>query len=87
MATKDISDLQVLRAYVKSRKDSLPENRPVNWPYDILMQETGQPEKVCLSAMSRACKRGLVDYGVSLRSGFLTPEGRELLEEAGPCGS
>lgn len=74
MATKDISDLLVCKAYRKG------EGLSNGYVDEILMAETGEVQKVCLSAMSRACGRGLVDYGISLRSGFLTKEGRELLE-------
>ncbi len=36
---------------------------------------TGQPYKVCLRAAERACKRGLLEYGVSLRTGWLSGDG------------
>lgn len=78
MARKDISDLQVVLAYRKSKlaRTSLS----MMYPYDFLMEETGQSFKVCYRAMERADKRGLIDYGVSLRTGWLTEKGLELLE-------
>lgn len=81
MATKDISDLQVVRAYEKARRSVEIDGSVMLWPEGILMDETGQPLKVCFSAMSRACNRQLIDYGISLRSGFLTPEGQKLLDD------
>lgn len=74
MATKDITDKQVCEAYVESKAS------PALWPYEILERITNQPEKVCCRAMERARRRGFIDYGVSLRSGWLTEKGRELIE-------
>ena len=73
MATKDISDIQVLQAYKKAK---LADDK---WPYDFLMEETGQPLKVCFRAMERCCGRGYVDYGTSLRSGWITEKGLKLI--------
>lgn len=74
MATKDISDKQVLLAVLKSR---LTDFTP--WPYEILAAETGECEKVCFRAMERADRRGLLDYGVSLRTAWLTDKGKALV--------
>ena len=51
------------------------------WPYETLAARTGQPEKVCYRAMERAERRGLIEYGVSLRTGWLTEAGKALLED------
>lgn len=51
------------------------------WPYEALAASTGQPEKVCYRAMERAERRGLIEYGVSLRTGWLTEAGKALLED------
>lgn len=81
MATKDISDIQVCRAY--ERYHAMIAQEPfrvvVRWPYEILMEETGECEKVCYNAMIRACGRGYIEYGVSLRAGWLTLKGRQLI--------
>lgn len=45
----------------------------------ILLEMTGAPEKVIYRAMERADERGLIDYGVTLRSGWLTDKGRSLI--------
>lgn len=87
MATKDITDRQVCEAYAKYRvaldlelalrRRGICVDCP--YPYDLLMQVTGQCFKVCYRAMERAANRGLVECGVSLRTGWLTPKGRALL--------
>lgn len=74
MARKDVTDIMVLEAY--NLRELKIDNR---WPYEILAEQTGQPEKVCWRAMERAEGRGLIDCGVSLRSGWITDKGRELL--------
>ena len=78
MATKDISDLQVLCAYQSAWERQLRGITP-DMPYDVLMETTGQPFKVCYRAMERAADRDLIGYGVSLRTGWITSKGKELL--------
>lgn len=46
---------------------------------DILVSISGQPEKVCFRAMERAADNGLIEYGVSLRSAWITDKGKDLL--------
>ncbi|MCJ2023577.1 hypothetical protein [Methylobacterium sp. J-067] len=48
-------------------------------PVRILQEWTGQPLKVCYRCMERACDRGLIEYGVSLRCGWIDAKGYELL--------
>jgi hypothetical protein len=82
MATKDITDRQVVAAYeeaMKQRAASTGRDPFCPWPEDVLSVTTGQPYKVCYRAMERACDRGLVEYGVSLHAGWLTEKGKELL--------
>lgn len=70
----DITDKQVCEAYIESA-------RPLaQWPYNILERITGQPEKVCFSAMKKAERRGLIEGGASLRSCNLTDKGKALTE-------
>jgi len=88
MATKDITDLQVCQAYAKWRVlldleiELRKRGRIVRapYPYELLMQVTGECFKVCYRAMERAARRDLVEYGVSLRTGWLTDKGRALLD-------
>lgn len=76
MATKDVSDYQVLCAVEEATKNSHSE-----WSYDILERETGECTKVCYRALERAHRNGLIDYGVSLRTAWITEEGKKFLEE------
>lgn len=77
MARKDISDILVLKSYIEYKKNNF-----IKWPYQILMEWTGYPQKVCYAAMERAHKKGLIEYGSSLRTGWLTEKGKELLKSA-----
>lgn len=71
---KHISDEQVCRAVAHYHADCM---RP--WPYEALAVELGCHEKVAYRACQRACERDLVDYGISLRSGWLTDKGWALI--------
>jgi hypothetical protein len=79
MATKDITDRQVLAAYDESRRTRESGTKGWGWSEDLLAKTTGQPVKVCVCAMRRAEERGLIECGVSLHSGWITEKGRELL--------
>lgn len=72
---KDISTLDVLSAYERRKLRGEP------FVELILSEKTGAPIKVCFSAMEREADRGFVEYGVSLRTGWLTPEGVEELRK------
>lgn len=82
MAMKDIPDSLVLKAYSEYRNYP-PKEGDYTYPYDLLMQWTGQPFKVCYKCMERAESRGLVDCGVSLRTGWVTDKGKKLLNDRG----
>jgi hypothetical protein len=75
MPTRDITDQQVCEAV---REWSLAGSRFAD---EILAERTGQPLKVCVRAMERADRHGLLEWGVSLRSGWLTQRGHDLLQE------
>jgi hypothetical protein len=77
MSTKDITDKMVCEAYLESRDKWGGTN--FEYPQTILQRITGQCEKVCIRAMERAEKRGLIEYGVSLQTGWLTEKGKSLL--------
>lgn len=79
MATKDITDKQVCEAFRDRVMVSMEHE--CRFPYDILEERTGQAFKVCWRAMERAADRGLIEYGVSLRTGWLTERGRALLSD------
>lgn len=76
MARKDVPTSLVLKAYQECKK--LPYNV---FPYEILSEWTGQPEKVCYRAMERDELRGYIECGVSLRTGWLTDKGEEYLRK------
>jgi hypothetical protein len=95
MAVKDITDRQVCEAYSRYQARVREETKTPRlygigpghkskWAYDYLMEITGQPFKVCYRAMERADDRKYIDYGVSLRSGWLTEKGENLLKEPPP---
>lgn len=75
MSRKNISDKQVVLAV------SEYQQHRDRFPYEILCEQTGEPEKVCYRAMERACDNGYLDYGVSLRTSWLTEKGKQLLGE------
>lgn len=81
---KDITDLQVLQAYEEMWRQRRNEARTTKseYPEQILMRTTGQPEKVCYRAMERAFGRGLLDYGMWLRGAWITDKGKALLATA-----
>ncbi len=78
MATRHVEDWQVCLAY------SIYADDHSEWPTQILRRMTGQPEKVCYRATERAASRNLVEYGTSLRSGWLTEAGRDMLANVPP---
>ncbi len=71
MAMKDISDALVCKAFAEAKAAGI-------WPDELLARWTGQPEKVCYRAMERAEQHGMIEFGVSLRSGWLTEKGKSL---------
>ena len=83
MATKDITDVQVVQAVIDAKANGWPktsrEDDPGVWPYTLLMNRTGECFKVCFASMLRAEDRGYIECGVSLRTGWVTTEGYELL--------
>ena len=84
MATKDITDLQVVHAYEEMRRhiDAIRETkRQLRYVDEILARSTGQPLKVCQRAMERAYGHGLVEYGMWLRGGWLTDAGKSLFTQ------
>lgn len=78
MSTKDVTDRMVLEAYALKAKQ-FKESGDYQYPYETLMARTGECFKVCYRAMERASDRGLIEYGVSLRTGWLTEKGKALL--------
>ncbi len=65
---------QVLEAY--NNKHTIGKSVEV-----ILMDQSGLSEKECYSAMQKCCAKDYVEYGVSLRHGWLTQKGIDKLRE------
>lgn len=81
MSRKDVTDEMVCRAvhaYSTAMRESDYKARPP-FPYETLSQLTGEPEKVCYRALERAYEHGMIEYGVSLRTGWLTDKGLALI--------
>lgn len=76
VSRKDVTDIAVVLAC----RDAL--NTSVVFADELLAARTGQPRKVCERAMERAVRRGLIEYGVSLRTAWPTPKGMALLAES-----
>lgn len=51
------------------------------FPYEVLSEMTGAPKKVAYAACERAHDNDLIDYGVSLRTGWLTDKGKALIAD------
>ena len=75
MKRRDISDLDVVKAVAEYNED--PHHS--RFPYETLAEQFDCDEKLAYSACERACKNGLIEYGVSLRTGWLTKKGEKLL--------
>jgi hypothetical protein len=75
MRRRDITTKIVLEAAVRA---SL-ERRMMTWEY--IHEATGAPEKVIYAAMQREDDRGYLDWGVSLRTAWITKEGKAKLAE------
>lgn len=74
MARRDVSDELVVKAVGR-----YAAVRPFgDLPDRLLMEWTGQPAKVVERAMERALNHGLIEFGVSLRTAWLTPLGKQL---------
>lgn len=84
MSRKDVSDVDVVvacRDAKHSRAQGVVDGS-CGWADELLAERTGQPRKVCERAMERAVRRGLIEYGVSLRTAWPTPKGMALLAES-----
>lgn len=81
---KMITDVQVcmaVRMYRLGLDNRLPGSPAPAYPYTTLADNLDVPEKVAYSALVRAHRNGLIDYGTSLRIGWLTDKGVLLLQE------
>lgn len=73
MKRSDISDYEVCLAVEDFQKTM------GNFPYEVLARKFNCDEKLAYSACKRAEENGLIEYGVSLRTGWLTEKGKQVL--------
>lgn len=73
---------QIRVAVQVGSKPCFLDTSPV-WPEQILHAKTGIAVKKCFRALERASRKGLIEYGVSVSSGWLTRAGKELLDQEG----
>lgn len=81
MAMKDISDLLVVKAYLERKRIRELHPQANIYPYDLLRIWTNGCDKVCYRAMERAADRDYIEYGASLRTGWVTDKGLRLLND------
>lgn len=85
MKRSDISDFEVCKAVHQYRENmsKIPlfsfASKYVKFPYQVLAEKFNCDKKLAYSACERACDNDLIEYGVSLRTGWLTEKGKELL--------
>lgn len=81
----NITDQQVIAACFQFHQNhstvSILDMQERKAPWQMLMEQTGCPEKVVYSAMERAESRGLIESGVSLRTAWPTEKGMELIKQ------
>lgn len=81
MKRSDISDHLVCCVHAYWQTPPLPKAATTT---EMLVRITGAPERVCMAAQERALDRGLLDYGVSLRTGWPTDAGKALIADTDP---
>lgn len=80
----DIPDATALRAVLSYTRD---HHHDALWPYERDGMERW-PRKLALAKLQSLADRGLIECGVSLRSGWLTPAGLAAAQSLGvptPC--
>lgn len=81
---RHVSDLQVclaVRMYRVALDLREAGTSQPSYPYTIIADQVGVPEKVAYRAMERAYANDLLEYGTSLRTAWLTDKGVLLLQE------
>ena len=76
---KDIPTEAVLKACQQFHSKNSFLNRKAPWKF--LLEEFKAPVNVIYSAMERDFNKGYLEYGVSLRTSWLTKEGEQFLKE------
>ena len=76
MQVKDISTLEALQSIADWKATDLAAT-------ELLAQRTGAPIKVCYRKLEKMDVAGFTDFGVSLRTGWLTDKGKRFIADAG----
>ena len=76
MQRKDINNIEVCQAVQEYQHDRGKSS------CEILAEKFSCDEKLAYSVCERAEDDGLIDYGVSLRTGWLTEKGEQLLNSS-----
>lgn len=74
---KEYPRLLELAAY-----DQLTDGNIV-WPYHAIMKISGQSEDVCLELCEQAEAKGLIEYGTTIKGGWLTEQGEKIFQTSG----
>lgn len=74
---KDITTEQVLWA---CEYRDLNKHKEILFLTDLLCEATGAPEKVVVRALERENRNGMIEYGVSLRTAWMTDKGKEYMD-------
>ncbi len=75
---KRITDKMAVMAQWEWR-ERMTKGRNTKPAKEMLWEATGRPRSDCLKALQRAADRGYLDYGVSLRTAWLTDAGLKLI--------
>lgn len=77
MKRSDISTLTVLSAALNAHR--IKGSGKMTWEY--ILEETGAPLKIIYAAMDREDRAGYLEWGVSLRTAWLSEKGKDKLLE------
>ncbi len=75
MKRKDVTTKEVLLACHRFHNEGDEQ------PFIQLMNKFNAPEKIVYAAMDRDCDNGLIEYGVSLATSWVTPKGYDFLKK------
>lgn len=76
MKRSDISTLTVLSAALEAHRGGV---RKATWEY--ILEKTNTPMKIIYAAMDREDRAGYLEWGVSLRTAWLSEKGKDKLLE------
>jgi len=77
----DIPTVQVLKACDIAHRINEVTAPGFACAFKIISAKTQYPKKIILAAMQREYDQGNIDYGVSLATAWITPKGKQKLQE------